>query len=280
MLNDYILDYRDMAESGLVKTASAEDSGKYAVIIKVAEGLVGKFPVGTVEEINQSIYAIENNKHIPEPILKTAQYYVKNAAAVNGITVDWETSPRPRVVKEASFDKPKIKEFDTLDIRGDIISLDSGQNIKLAQELLLSSRNAINAYDMASMSTSVIKNAEDFPDIQISPILQAYSNAELGDKLAHEINVRVNAYPENKEMVDALSKIACMIRDADPLAIIEAIRAIDKTAGFDVDKRGLNYASILQNNIEEEKVIDHQMVEKVASCSSSPEDEEFLSRIL
>ena len=281
MLSDFTLDHADMERAGMTKVASECSSNVFAVLIKTAQNIVGKFPIGTPNEIEQSIESInQNSNNIPMEILKTARYYIKNAASMNNIELDWKTEKSPRLVKESSFSPKTSEEFDTIGIKGDLFVLDTASNIKLANECLVGSANLISARSMSELSTILIKNASKFPAVEISSIISDYASPELGAGFTDGISFRKQAMAENTSYTDALDSVQKKASQLDPLDVIDAVMALDKTAEFKAVKRGFAYTSLVKKASKDVPIKDAILIEKIAEVATSKEDMGFLEKVL
>jgi len=277
MLKDIILDYGDMAVNGINKLASAENStNKYAVLIKTAESTVGKFPIGSVNEIKQSIFAIENNDKIPSSVIDTAKYYVKQAALANDIVVNWETSKSSRIINESELYPKVAEESFSLNIKGDLFPMTGPLEVKLAEDYFIANIYDISAVDRMRMANAIVKSAKDM-NIHHNSLVTAYDNPRLGNLSQKELSLRKVAMKNDVKYIELLDKMGSTNLDA--IEFITTIELADKLAGYNPRQRGHDHLDFFRDK-DVQKIDDNGRISKIASLAESKDVATLLNNII
>ena len=278
MLKNLIIDYRDMNHSDLSKEAALDSSGKYAVLVKTANALVGKFPVGTTKEIEQSIYAIENNDQMPIAIKESAQYYVKQAAAMDNISVSWESTPSLHIVPESALYEKKASNLVTLNIHNDFFPINDIEEIKIAEDYLTANIERLVPVDRIIMSRALIK-AGELNDFIPNETIKTYAHATIGTCANDEISVRKIARKEDTQYVEALDKLSFVISTIDPIVFLDSVQQLDKLANYNVQRHNRDYASFLLDK-EIMTTIDTDLIAKIATVTNDNNVASTLNKII
>lgn len=279
-INQLILDYDDMIQHGMIKTAESNyipcrKSKKFAVVIKTAKSLVNKFPIETKTDVEHSIYAINNNREIPNIIKASAQYYTKLAADFYNIPVDWQVIKAPHIVnvKDIQIIKKANEDINIIKIAGSEFKLDYGDEIKEAEEFYLANINTIRPIDRINMGKLIIKSALYTPHVPNKTTI-AYANAKYGNQVEDELELRLNARSGNEKYCKALSKLASIYQGMDAIKFLEIIQYLDKAADFDPLYHHTDYSNFLKNEYKGHD-IDIDKLQKLANVGGDKELEKI-----
>jgi len=252
-------DYTDLVKTGALSPSEVEKTGEriYAVLIKTASGnIIPKFDITDKDAVRESITAINMNKHIPDNVRKSAEYFTKLAAENFKIDVQWKVSKSPHVVGIEYTPKVEVSHVDVIKVAGCSIPLDSNDNIKEASELLISNHLRHGMVDTIQMSKLIVKAAEAI-DSDVHPDIKAYANNKIGTMFNPLIELRKQASQFDEDTLNALNVISSNIEKiAAPIAIAK-IKELDHSSGYSPNN-GINYSSFFKDVPEIRKIAEQK----------------------
>jgi len=275
-----ILDYDDMCNAGLIKTASVTErtcDDKYAVILVHPKTKTGKFCITTKTDTENSIYALSNND-IPEEIAKPAKYFVKQAAEHFGIEAKWTCEKCAREVKynEVSTGKSKYK----IKIAGGTFNLTDDVSIKMAEEFFIGNMHRINIPDRRRIALSLCKEGA-LQNYKPEPRVLVYAHPHLHD-ISSEIEYREKEASDNPKYLTALKKVASSEKLLDPVEFVNYIRLMDKAAGLKPEFNGHPYSLFFQPTpkITTANVDDITKIASIVKKGASEETIETIKKVI
>jgi len=279
-----VIDYADMISHGMVKVASTEqqesfinpEDKKFAIIVKTASGReIPKFDITTKEAVQNSIYAVTTND-LPIEIKKPAKYYIKQAAAHFGLSVNWETEDSDRVVDLTTIEKKATTELHyRVKINGDTYPLSTPTRLKLAEERLLGSLSRLSASSIQKIACAIIKEGATQEFMPSKEIIE-WAHLKIGSNAMKEIDFRKTMMGDNDEYINAIDKIASVMNDMEPSAFIDRLQGLDKIAKFNPADYAKSYLDISRDTTIKSNV-DFDELLKTAAIS---DDKAFLDLVL
>ncbi len=251
-----ILDYPDMIRSGMIKIGELrnEDCDKFAVIIKTAKNSIGKFPISTPEQIRESIYAIENNPHIPDNILTSAKYFIKQAAVTHNIDVKWDSTPADSEIDVSEDWSPKVAvHVPTIKLGDRTYPMDNRDSVADAEEAFLLKEADIDTKDRFVIGEAIVKTGALYGH-KASDITRAYASHKIGNRVDREFLIRKSAVFDNEEYHENIDKLSQIRNKVEPAEFIQCVQLMDKEAGFCPQKFNHSYADFFMNDSPRHKV--------------------------
>lgn len=268
---DIIFDYGDMFQNGMIKNANMDvlrktAYDKYAVILQFEGAQQGKFPISDKEEVNESIFAIQHNPKIPSNVVKTAKYFVKQAAANFGIEVPWkDVEKQPHVISYDSFKKEAQSHQFILKIAGSTFDLNMGQNeLEDAQTCFLTREQNLSGANTINISRLLVKKAAQSNFVPDNDV-KAFALSKYGSRAKNEFDFRINLSRDSRYK-ESMEKISTVYRDIKPEQFLDLIKRADESISLRPSKYGRSYANFFKDK-QESRTIDMEQFKKIAMAN-------------
>ncbi|MDP3013300.1 MAG: hypothetical protein Q8M92_03595 [Candidatus Subteraquimicrobiales bacterium] len=264
-----ILDYDDMTKVG--SAAPHPDNikigqRKYAVIIKNAHAHTGKFDISDKSSVEESVFALTNNKSIPDVIRKSAEYFVKQAADYFGVNYDIAASPAPHeiilsdiIVKTAEHDDVPMLSFGSVKF-----VLSDEEQIKRAEEYFVMKQHLFPAVQRINVSRIIVKAAAFTPHIP-GEVVKAYSRAEYGNHVEDVLEKKA-CLASDPKYASVMRSLARCYHSIPVAEFIDMVETCDRAAEVNHKKAGIETHEILSD-------VHRSVVDQFIGKAAEEEDE-------
>lgn len=243
-------DYDDMVKSGAIKTDTVSNKSgnrKYAIILKTAYASVGKFDITDADSVKESIYALQHNDIIPEPIRKSAEYFVKQAADFYNVKYNINPAPAPHeiVVSDIITKLADQEHVIMLSFGNKKFVLDTEEHIKTAEEYFIRKKHLFPPQQRINVSRIIEKRATE-SGYTADPIISAYAKAEYGNQVETVLHKKASLSGNSKYA--AVMESLCKCYNSIPVdEFLEMVESCDKAAEVRHNVYGIETHDLLLN---------------------------------
>ena len=247
-----IFDFDDMLANGMVKHADDNmlrktEHEKHAVILEFEGIQRGKFPVDSKKDVEESIYAIEHNEKIPEDVVKSAKYFVKQAAAKFDIDVPWDSKEeQPHIIDYKQIEKEATDKQFLLKMGNSSFDLNKdAEELREAQRYFLTTNQRMKGTDMINTARLLVKKAGTSGFVPNEEV-KAYALCKYGHMAKSEFEFR-KSHSNNEKYVETIEKLSQVYKNMKPNQFLNLIKEADSVINLHTKKYGRSYANFFRN---------------------------------